>query len=595
MRGLLVVLALFVATCATASLARAGSNLFFGFSDDGPEWNGAAAAAPGRAVGATAFRVTLRWAPGESALSVQDVTDVANAVSGTSGLRLVLSVYGSPTSPPQDGTSRTQFCTYAKSAVARFPSINDVVIWNEPNLSFFWRPQFNPDNSSAAPAAYEALLARCWDVLHAFRPTINVVGPATSPRGNDNPNAVSNISHSPVNFIKQMGVAFRASGRSERLFDTVGQHVYQNSFSERPYLIHTTGTVIGEGDWNKLVQTLQEAFAGTSQPVPGPGCDVTCVPIWYLESGFQTAVPPEKAAYYTGTENIVTLPDFAGGEADFPNASPLSTSLAPDQAAQLRYAVRLAYCQPYVGAIFNFLLRDEARLSGWQSGVLWADGTAKGSFGSLASVVAEANNRTISCAAPTAPTGLAAELSGDPPQVTLSWSAGASQIGVAGYEIMRDGAIIGRTTGLTHTDATGAPGATYSYSVRGYDAAGSTGNLSAAVIVSLPAPPPPAPPPPPPPQIPPPPPPPPPPFVPPPPPPPPPPAPPVRCHVPAVRGKLLAHARARIAAAHCRVGKVKYARSRMKKGLVLAQSPRAGGSLRRGGRVSLIVSGGTKR
>jgi len=183
LRGLLIVLALFVATCATGSLARAGSNLFFGFSDDGPEWNGAAAAAPGRAVGATAFRVTLRWAPGESALSAQDVTDVANAVSGTSGLRLVLSVYGSPTSPPQDLTSRTQFCTYARSAVARFPSINDVVIWNEPNLSFFWRPQFNPDDSSAAPAAYEALLARCWDVLHAFRPTINVVGPATSPRG----------------------------------------------------------------------------------------------------------------------------------------------------------------------------------------------------------------------------------------------------------------------------------------------------------------------------------------------------------------------------------------------------------------------------
>jgi hypothetical protein len=147
------------------------------------------------------------------------------------------------------------------------------VIWNEPNLSFFWRPQFNPDNSSAAPAAYEALLARCWDVLHVFRPTINVVGPATSPRGNDNSNAVSNISHSPVNFIKQMGVAFRASGRSERLFDTVGQHVYQNSFRERPFLIHAVATGISEGDWNKLVQTLQEGFARTAQPVPGPGCD----------------------------------------------------------------------------------------------------------------------------------------------------------------------------------------------------------------------------------------------------------------------------------------------------------------------------------
>src|SRR5439155_7463620 len=254
------------------------------------------------------------------------------AVSGTSGLRLVLAVYGSPTSAPQDDTSRTQFCTYARNAVARFPSINDVVIWNEPNLSFFWRPQFNPDNSSAAPAAYEALLARCWDVLHAFRPGINVVGPATSPRGNDNPNAVSNISHSPVNFIEQMGAAFRTSGRSERLFDTVGQHVYQNSFRERPGLIHTAGKGISEGDWNKLVQTLLEAFGGTAQPVPGPGCGVTCVPIWYLESGFQTAVPPELAGFYTGTENVVPIPDFAGGEADFPGSSPLATSLAPDQA-----------------------------------------------------------------------------------------------------------------------------------------------------------------------------------------------------------------------------------------------------------------------
>ena len=80
---------------------------------------------------------------------------------------------------PQDAASRTQFCTFAKNAVARFPSLDDVVIWNEPNVSAFWRPQFNADGSSAAPAAYEALLAGCWDALHAFRSTINVIGPET--------------------------------------------------------------------------------------------------------------------------------------------------------------------------------------------------------------------------------------------------------------------------------------------------------------------------------------------------------------------------------------------------------------------------------
>jgi hypothetical protein len=600
---LLVVIAFYVATFGTPSVARAGSSLFFGFSDDGPKWNGSAAA-PGSTVGASAFRVTLRWVPGESDLSAQSVAELATAVSGTSGLRLVLAVYGSATSAPQNDFSRTQFCTYARNAVARFPSINDVVIWNEPNLSFFWRPQFNPDNSSAAPAAYEALLARCWDVLHAFRPGINVVGPATSPRGNDNPNAVSNISHSPVNFIKQMGAAFRTSRRSERLLDTVGQHVYQNSFRERPFLIHTVGTGISEGDWNKLVETLQEGFAGTAQPVPGPHCNVSCVPIWYLESGFQTAVPPEKAAYYTGTENTVPIPDFAGGEAEFPSGSPLATSLAPDQATQLRYAVRLAYCQPYVGAFFNFLLRDEADLGGWQSGVLWADGTTKGSFASLASVIADVNNRVISCAAPTAPSGLGAELSGDPPQVKLSWSAGASEIGVSGYDIVRDGVSIGRTTGLTYTDATGTPGATYAYAVRGYDAAGGSGELSAAAIVSLPAPPPPPPPPPPPaPPAPSP--------APPPPPPPPPPspaAPPlatpppitptpgrIHCRVPRVSGLSLARAEALVRRSHCSLGKIRRQYSpRIKRGRVISARPAAGRVLPNQSRVSLVVSRGRR-
>ena len=173
-------LAVVVAGCAAPSLARAGSNLFFGFSDDGPKWRSGGAIEPARSTGAGAFRVTLHWAPGETNLTASDTADLANAVAVTSGLRLVLAVYGSPTSAPQDETARTQFCTFARNAVADFPSINDVVIWNEPNVSSFWRPQFNPDGSSAAPAAYEALLGRCWDELHTLRSDINIVGPATS-------------------------------------------------------------------------------------------------------------------------------------------------------------------------------------------------------------------------------------------------------------------------------------------------------------------------------------------------------------------------------------------------------------------------------
>jgi hypothetical protein len=324
------------------------------------------------------------------------------------------------------------------------------------------------------------------------------------------------------------------------------------------------------------------------------------VPIWYLESGFQTAVPSGKTGSYSGNEKVVTIPDFAGGEIEFPGASPLATSRAPDQATQLRYAVRLAYCQPYVGAIFNFLLRDETDLAGWQSGVLWADGTKKGSFAPLASVVADANDRAISCAVPTAPGGLAADMSGDPPQVTLAWDAGASQIGISGYEVVRDGASIGRTTGLTYTDSTASRGASYSYSVRGYDAAGGIGELSTAVTVSVPTAPPPPPPPPPP--SPPPPPPPPPPSPPPPPPSPPPPSsPPVvqaappTCVVPDVRRKSLRKAAASIRASACRVGRVRYVFARARRGLVVAESPKPRTRLLNHGRVNLIVSRGPKR
>ena len=79
----------------------------------------------------------------------------------------------------------------------------------------------------------------------------------------------------------------------------------------------------------------------------------------------------------------------------------------------------------------------------------------------------------------------------------------------------------------------------------------------------------------------------------PPPPPPPPPSPPhptraARCLVPRVIGLRLARAQPRIRRAGCAVGSVRRARSR-RVGRVMAQRPRSGTKLRRGGRVSLVV------
>ena len=62
----------------------------------------------------------------------------------------------------------------------------------------------------------------------------------------------------------------------------------------------------------------------------------------------------------------------------------------------------------------------------------------------------------------------------------------------------------------------------------------------------------------------------------------------VRCNVPRVIGLRLATARKRIGRAHCRVGRVRRARSR-RVGRVLSQSPKAGSVRPRGTKVKLVV------
>jgi hypothetical protein len=60
-------------------------------------------------------------------------------------------------------------------------------------------------------------------------------------------------------------------------------------------------------------------------------------------------------------------------------------------------AVALAYCQPAVGAFFNFELWDEHRLGGWQSGVLYANGVRKASFAAFEQVAALSSAGAIDC------------------------------------------------------------------------------------------------------------------------------------------------------------------------------------------------------
>ncbi|MGZ8694400.1 MAG: hypothetical protein ACXWYS_03060, partial [Gaiellaceae bacterium] len=383
-----------LAVCAVAaSAARAERGMFVGVGDDLFKIEGAVGTSYAGDLRLGAVRVTLRWHDGATTLAPTDAADLERAVQ--TGRRVVVSVYGAWQEAPADESERDAYCSYVRDMLEREPAIRDVVIWNEPNLSIFWRAQFNPDGTPASPAAYEALLARCWDVLHAARPDVNVVGLALCPWGSDSPTGPLTISNSPGVFIREVGAAYRASGRTQPIFDTVAHHIYGDSPGERPWRTHPFSKRVGEGDLNKLVTGLQEAFAGTGQPVPGRPAGARTAQVWYMEAGYETVPDESKRFLYFNEETSAALPDALPDP--LWTVPPAATSTAPDQATQLRDAVRFAYCQPYVGAFFNFLLRDQDDLVTWQSGLLWADRTPKDSYGAFRDTIHEVATNAVDC------------------------------------------------------------------------------------------------------------------------------------------------------------------------------------------------------
>jgi hypothetical protein len=382
------------------SVARAAAdpNLFVGASGNLLRWDPGAAVALTQSLGVSVYRISVLWSPGETTIGDDVSIQLRQAIDASQGARIVVSVYSAyGRDAPKTDAARNEFCGYVADLITRYPEINDIELWIEPNKTQFWAPQFGPDERATAPAEYEALLARCWDVLHAVRPTVNVLAPGTSPRGNDDPHARDNISESPGNFIRRMGAAYRASGRTRPIFDTVGHNAYGDTAAERPWKLHRFSRTIAEGDWSKLLQALWDGFGGTAQPIPGHCIAGKCVAIWYLEIGYQTIPDPDKASLYYGRETDPhPVPAYAGGETV---AHPSTSSPAPDQATQIVDGIRLAYCQPYVEAyfIFNLQLWDDADLGLWQSAVFWVDRTPKPSFPFAQQVIAEVNAHAVDC------------------------------------------------------------------------------------------------------------------------------------------------------------------------------------------------------
>ena len=380
-----------------AGAAGAAPGLIIGVGDDGLKWTEATkdVVTAHEEIGFKAVRVTITWRQGLTKTDEEARTHLRRAQSvARLGHRVVLGVFGDKNAPPVTAEQRTQYCTFVRDALSRARNVDDVAIWNEANSALFWKPQ------KGAGALYAALLADCYDMLHSYRRTVNVIT-TTAPREN------------PARFILEVGAAYRAMARDKPIFDTFGHNVYPEFSSESPLALHPGMPVLDQGDYVRLMATITSAFKDTAQPLPGSG--VITIPattgfrplaaierpvtIWYLETGFETIVPSDKRGYYTGREPNRRLVQPVAPKTR-------SALVVPNQASLLRDALELAYCQPAVGAFFNFMLVDEAGLSGWQSGLLWADGTPKPSYDSFKTAVAAVRAGTVDCSRfPVAVTG----------------------------------------------------------------------------------------------------------------------------------------------------------------------------------------------
>lgn len=324
--------------------------------------------------GFRAVRISQVWTPGETTVSAGDRAVLENvaAAARLDGVAVLTSVLNatSRTAPLTDA-DQADFAAYAASVVRATPGLRVVIVGNEPNLNRYWLPQFDDQGADVAAPAYESLLARTYDAVKAAAPGVTVVGGALAPRGGDVAGTIR-PTHSPTAFIRDIGTAYRASGRTLPIMDALAIHPYEDNSSIPPFEgVHPRTTTIAIADYGKLVGLLGEAFDGTPQPG-------STLPIYYDEFGVESQIPPAKLSLYTGTEPATTKP--------VPE---------PTQAEYYRQAVALAFCQPTVRGLFLFHAVDERPLLSWQSGVYYVDQTPKTSLSGVRFALGEARRGIV--------------------------------------------------------------------------------------------------------------------------------------------------------------------------------------------------------
>ena len=354
--------------------SNASGALKLGVAEDaakGMDDGGAAMFQQMRGVGMSVIRMSVFWdetRPTE--ITERAALDRAMPQARGKGVQVILSIV------PLHGNGVTQtpngydlFARFCLLVAQRYPYVRDFIIGNEPNQPRFWRPQYDASGKRVGPATYLYALIRARDTLKAYDPTLHVIGVGLSPRGNDDAKATSNASTSPVMFIHDLGVAYRASARNAPFVDDVNFHPYPNPQSAAdPPTKGLQWPNAGAPNLDRLQQAWWDAFHGTAQPTfqeSGARASSSSASAggfvqWVFdESGWQTYT--SNLAAYTGSENTQTV----------------------DENTQAQYYAELIgrySCDPRVQMLLFFHWIDESDRDRLQTGLVRADGTFKPAY-----------------------------------------------------------------------------------------------------------------------------------------------------------------------------------------------------------------------
>ncbi|MCA1683344.1 MAG: hypothetical protein LC685_05085 [Actinobacteria bacterium] len=227
--------------------------------------------------------------------------------------------------------------TFKRSDDVVLPAVRKWLAWNEPNNPIFLTPQWAKKNKTrytqVAAKVYVGICTAVWAGVHSTHLRNEVVAcGATSPRGNNAPKS-RRPSTSPMAFL----AALRKFGLRRNHFDAYAHHPYYGRPTESPTTKPKDRTSVTLANIGLMTKLLSKLYGNKK--------------LWITEYGYQTR-PPDKSFGVSWVK----------------------------QAQYLTKAYAIARKNPRITMMLWFLLRDEGRLSGWQSGLFTAAGVKKPAY-----------------------------------------------------------------------------------------------------------------------------------------------------------------------------------------------------------------------